>query len=197
MKEGLSEVVHTVVRQQYLRGACRKAGFGVDEGQWPREWPVFEAMACREDIPLPLKKPVQSRTGAALMSAARPHSKATHVARLDHELGIISTMGYAGYFLIVQDFTRAARELAVAAAHHVVCLNPSTNHPRSLRRGMFARRRRLSRRTYWSGACSLRPRSCAIPHAQQRRPLLSDIGPFGFLGVESVFYIVSCRANIG
>ena len=35
-------------------------------------------------------------------------------ARLDHELGIISTMGYAGYFLIVQDFTRAARELAVA-----------------------------------------------------------------------------------
>ncbi len=31
------------------------------------------------------------------------------------------------------------------------------------------------------------------PHAQQRRPLLSDIGPFGFLGVEFVFYIVSCK----
>ena len=33
MQEGLSEVVHSVVRQQYLRGACRKTGFGVDAGQ--------------------------------------------------------------------------------------------------------------------------------------------------------------------
>ncbi len=34
--------------------------------------------------------------------------------RLDHELSVISKMGYAGYFLVVQDFTRAARELGVA-----------------------------------------------------------------------------------
>ena len=34
--------------------------------------------------------------------------------RLDHELGIISEMGYAGYFLVVQDFTSAARELGVS-----------------------------------------------------------------------------------
>jgi len=33
--------------------------------------------------------------------------------RLDHELGIIKEMGYAGYFLIVQDFTDAARDLGV------------------------------------------------------------------------------------
>lgn len=35
------------------------------------------------------------------------------VDRLNHELGIIGEMGYAGYFLIVQDFTEAARELDV------------------------------------------------------------------------------------
>ena len=35
------------------------------------------------------------------------------VDRLNHELGIIKEMGYAGYFLIVQDFTDAARELDV------------------------------------------------------------------------------------
>ena len=35
------------------------------------------------------------------------------VDRLNHELGIIAEMGYAGYFLIVQDFTEAARELDV------------------------------------------------------------------------------------
>ena len=35
------------------------------------------------------------------------------VDRLNHELGIIQEMGYAGYFLIVQDFTEAARDLDV------------------------------------------------------------------------------------
>ena len=34
--------------------------------------------------------------------------------RLNHELGIIKQMGYAGYFLIVQDFTTAARQLSVS-----------------------------------------------------------------------------------
>ena len=34
--------------------------------------------------------------------------------RIDHELGIIGDMGYAGYILIVQDFTTAARELGVS-----------------------------------------------------------------------------------
>ncbi|WP_456425627.1 DNA polymerase III subunit alpha [Rhodocaloribacter sp.] len=36
------------------------------------------------------------------------------VERLEYELGIIRKMGYAGYFLIVQDFTTAARELGVS-----------------------------------------------------------------------------------
>ena len=35
-------------------------------------------------------------------------------ARLLNELGIIREMGYAGYFLIVQDFTTAAREMGVS-----------------------------------------------------------------------------------
>ncbi|MDA0875276.1 MAG: DNA polymerase III subunit alpha [Bacteroidetes bacterium] len=34
--------------------------------------------------------------------------------RLNRELGIISQMGYAGYFLIVQDFTTVARDLGVS-----------------------------------------------------------------------------------
>jgi DNA polymerase-3 subunit alpha len=34
-------------------------------------------------------------------------------ARLDHELGVIRKMGYSGYFLIVQDFIRQAREMGV------------------------------------------------------------------------------------
>jgi DNA polymerase-3 subunit alpha len=34
--------------------------------------------------------------------------------RLDYELGVITSMGYAGYFLIVADFTRFAREQGIA-----------------------------------------------------------------------------------
>ena len=33
--------------------------------------------------------------------------------RLEHELGVIKKMGYSGYFLIVQDFIRAARSMGV------------------------------------------------------------------------------------
>jgi len=33
--------------------------------------------------------------------------------RLEHELGVIKHMGYAGYFLIVQDFINAAREMGI------------------------------------------------------------------------------------
>ena len=35
------------------------------------------------------------------------------IERLEHEIGVITRMGYAGYFLIVQDFIRAAREMGV------------------------------------------------------------------------------------
>ena len=35
-------------------------------------------------------------------------------ARLDYELGVIISMGYAGYFLIVADFVRFAREQRIA-----------------------------------------------------------------------------------
>jgi DNA polymerase-3 subunit alpha len=34
--------------------------------------------------------------------------------RLDYELGVITSMGYAGYFLIVSDFTRYARDQGIA-----------------------------------------------------------------------------------
>lgn len=35
-------------------------------------------------------------------------------SRLDHEIAVITRMGYSGYFLIVADFIRAAREMGVA-----------------------------------------------------------------------------------
>ncbi|HCA78851.1 MAG TPA: DNA polymerase III subunit alpha [Bacteroidetes bacterium] len=35
------------------------------------------------------------------------------ISRLEHELGVIKRMGYAGYFLIVQDFINAARERGI------------------------------------------------------------------------------------
>ena len=47
----------------------------------------------------------EARYGAPLPDAAR--------TRLDYELGVITKTGYAGYFLIVQDFIAAARERGI------------------------------------------------------------------------------------
>ncbi|MBI2782108.1 MAG: DNA polymerase III subunit alpha [Chloroflexi bacterium] len=46
---------------------------------------------------------------------ARRYGSVTEVLqhRLDYELGVITTMGYAGYFLIVADFIRYAREQGI------------------------------------------------------------------------------------
>jgi DNA polymerase-3 subunit alpha len=43
-----------------------------------------------------------------------PNPSEILVSRLEHELRVIKEMGYAGYFLIVQDFIRAARSMGVA-----------------------------------------------------------------------------------
>ena len=57
---------------------------------------------------------------AARRVRARPCARATATvtrgaaARLDYELGVITSMGYAGYFLIVADFVRFAREQGIA-----------------------------------------------------------------------------------
>jgi DNA polymerase-3 subunit alpha len=43
-------------------------------------------------------------------AAGRKHSKAEYDDRLDHELRVINQMGFPGYFLIVWDFIRFAKE---------------------------------------------------------------------------------------
>ena len=40
--------------------------------------------------------------------------------RLDYELGVITSTGYAGYFLIVADFIKAAREMGRASCRERV-----------------------------------------------------------------------------
>ena len=47
----------------------------------------------------------EARYGAPLPAAVRE--------RLDYELSVITTAGYAGYFLIVEDFIRAARDRGI------------------------------------------------------------------------------------
>ena len=49
-----------------------------------------------------------------LAAALRRRSRRSSRQRLDYELGVIISMGYAGYFLIVADFIRFAREQGIA-----------------------------------------------------------------------------------
>ena len=69
---------------------------------------------------LPGARRPHRRELAARGVPARPATSATAPsptaiqARLDYELGVIIQMGYAGYFLIVADFVRFAREQRIA-----------------------------------------------------------------------------------
>jgi DNA polymerase III subunit alpha len=58
------------------------------------------------------KRGLRGRIAAAPALAA-PEAVAAYEARLDLELGVICAMGFAGYFLIVADFIRWARENGV------------------------------------------------------------------------------------
>ena len=55
-----------------------------------------------------------ARSASAASSGATARSPPELQPRLDYELGVIISMGYAGYFLIVADFVRFAREQGIA-----------------------------------------------------------------------------------
>ncbi len=57
----------------------------------------------------------QARAGLAARLQAIPRSapEAEYTARLDYELGVIEAMGFPGYFLIVADFIKWAKERAI------------------------------------------------------------------------------------
>ena len=55
-----------------------------------------------------------ARSARGASSAATAPSRPELQERLDYELGVIISMGYAGYFLIVADFVRFAREQGIA-----------------------------------------------------------------------------------
>jgi DNA polymerase-3 subunit alpha len=50
---------------------------------------------------------------ARLREAHYPVDRAAYLARLEYELGVIQKMGFAGYFLIVWDFIRFAKERGI------------------------------------------------------------------------------------
>jgi DNA polymerase III subunit alpha len=76
-------------KRYFLPGFPRPAGYATDE-------------ALLGDL---ARRGAERRYGAPLPSEVRE--------RLDYELGVINTAGYAGYFLIVQDFIAAARERGI------------------------------------------------------------------------------------
>ena len=71
-----------------------------------RHFPVFTPPEGEDAGRVPARA---VRAGAAASATARSRREAVR-KRLDHELGIISKMGFASYFLIVWDFVRFARE---------------------------------------------------------------------------------------
>lgn len=80
------------------------------------ELPKIEMLMPNYPIPEKFGGDMDACLRSMVMERAReryPEISQDIAERLDHELGIIRDMGYAGYFLIVQDITTAARQLGV------------------------------------------------------------------------------------
>ena len=65
--------------------------------------------AGRRDRRVVAAQGVRARASRGATATSRPELR----QRLDYELGVITSMGYAGYFLIVADFIRFAREQGI------------------------------------------------------------------------------------
>ncbi|MBX9583538.1 MAG: DNA polymerase III subunit alpha [Gemmataceae bacterium] len=83
-------------------------GVGIDLDFKKRHFPVFqppEGRSPEEFLRELCERGMRERYGGSPSEAARK--------RLDHELGIITKMGFASYFLITWDFVRFAREAGI------------------------------------------------------------------------------------
>ena len=76
-------------------------------------YPVPTGSSTEEFLREESKRGLQARIAASPTLAAASAAGAGYEARLDLELGVICAMGFAGYFLIVADFIRWARENGV------------------------------------------------------------------------------------
>jgi len=79
------------------------------------DYPVPEGMSINEYFVQYTRERLEERLQAILDPAAPDHAerRKTYCDRLEFELGIINQMGFAGYFLIVMDFIRWAKENGV------------------------------------------------------------------------------------
>ena len=71
--------------------------------------PSFPASLGRRDRERAVGAAGRRRCGCAVRRSASADVR----ERLDYELGVITSTGYAGYFLIVADFIKAAREMGI------------------------------------------------------------------------------------
>ena len=82
--------------------------------------PVFAASSGRaeaDELADLARRGLERRLDERVLAGVAPPERAAvakpHLERLDHELRVIEEMGYAGYFLIVADFIRFAREAGI------------------------------------------------------------------------------------
>ncbi|HLT48661.1 MAG TPA: DNA polymerase III subunit alpha [Rubricoccaceae bacterium] len=80
------------------------------------ELPMGKLLMPHFPIPAQFSDPVAYLRHLTYEGARRRYGQLSEAVRerLDYELGVIAEMGFEGYFLIVQDFTTAARDLGVS-----------------------------------------------------------------------------------
>jgi DNA polymerase-3 subunit alpha len=103
MRTLFPEHPETIELTQTVANLCE---FDFEKRYFVPQFPLPEGIATDEELLATLStKGAEDRYGTPLPEAVR--------TRLDYELGVINTAGYAGYFLITQDFIQAARDRGI------------------------------------------------------------------------------------
>ena len=95
---------------------ARRCSLGLTLGKnYLPNYPVPEGLTMEQYFIEYTKERLEERLAVILDRSAPDHAerRKTYTDRLDFELGIINQMGFAGYFLIVMDFIRWAKENGV------------------------------------------------------------------------------------
>jgi DNA polymerase III subunit alpha len=107
-----AEEMHAVFRE--IPGACTNTLAVAERCDLTLEFGTFHLPQYQAPPGMTLDRYLAERARAGLAWRYGPAPGDAIVQRLEHELRVIEAMGFAGYFLVVWDFIRHAREQGIA-----------------------------------------------------------------------------------
>jgi DNA polymerase III subunit alpha len=111
MEASFAELPEAIENAGTLAAAC-SVELDLSKTYLPR-YSVPEGESLETFLVATAREGLARRLEEAVPGRGRPRDRDAYAARLEHELSVINAMGFAGYFLIVWDFIRFAKQSGI------------------------------------------------------------------------------------